>query len=190
MFHVKRCMHGSGLVWHETCAARSEPGKHSYDAARGVAMAGLAEEPLLITLLALVIIVSLARVAGDVAAHLARVCDAELMRFHMVAKDTDALFWHEYDTQRMKLVGFSVVDELAFRCRRLDVRATSSVVAGLQPGEAICHELERGAYDLVVMGGYNRSTNGHPYAGGAIRTVLARTHVPAIILLSRFASGR
>src|SRR5579859_1892874 len=179
MFHVKRCMHGSGLVWHETCVARSEPGKHSYDAARGVAMAGLAEEPLLITLLALVIIVSLVRV-----------CVAELMLFHMVAKDTDALFWHEYDTQRMKLVGFSVVDELAFRCRRLDVRATSSVVAGLQPGEAICHELERGAYDLVVMGGYNRSTNGHPYVGGAIRTVLARTHVPAIILLSRFASGR
>lgn len=128
--------------------------------------------------------------AGDIAAYLARVCDAELVLFHMVTMEMDALFWREYDSRRVKQVGFTVVDELAFRCRRLDVRATGKVEPGTQPGEAVLRELERDAYDLVVMGGYKRGTSGRPYLGGAIRTVLAKNEIPAVILVSRMVPLR
>ena len=128
--------------------------------------------------------------AGDVAAYLARACGAELILFHMVTMEMDALFWHEYDSTRIKQIGFTVVDELAFRCRRLDVPATGRVEAGTQPGEAILRELERIPCDLVIMGGYNRGASGRPYLGGAIRTVLARSGLPAVILVSRRATAR
>lgn len=128
--------------------------------------------------------------AGDVAAYLARACGAELILFHMVTMEMDALFWHEYDSRRVKQIGFNVVDELAFRCRRLDVTATGRVELGTQPGEAILRELERTPYDLVVLGGYNRGASGRPYLGGAIRIVLARSELPAVVLVSRLATTR
>ncbi|MGH2515153.1 MAG: universal stress protein, partial [Ktedonobacterales bacterium] len=128
--------------------------------------------------------------AGDIAAYLARACGAELVLFHMVTMEMDALFWREHDFERVKQIGRTVVDELAFRCRRLDVPATGRVEPGTQPGDAILRELERTPCDLIVLGGYNRGTSGRPYLGGAIRAVLARSSVPAVVLVSRIETAR
>jgi Kef-type K+ transport system membrane component KefB/nucleotide-binding universal stress UspA family protein len=128
--------------------------------------------------------------AGDVAAYLAAGLDAELVLLHTVSYEMDALFWRERDHRRLRTLGENVVGELEFRVRRLGVRATSTITVGNAPGEAILKELAGGGYQLVVLGGYNRGTQGRPYLGGTIRGVVSRSLVPAVVLISRLAPRR
>ncbi len=123
--------------------------------------------------------------AGDIAGYLALANGGEVVLFHVVSSDMDALFWREGDHRRLRRVGYNVTQELDFRLKRLGVPVSGHVVVGSSAGDEIARELQRGEYDLVVLGGYNRSTTGRPYLGGSIRTVLAGSAVPAAVLISR-----
>ena len=130
--------------------------------------------------------------AGDIAGYLALACDAEVVLFHAVSSEMDSLFWHEQRHQRLRNIGYGVVNELEFRIRRLGVRTASKVRIGNDAGTEIVRELETadngeapGGYQMVVMGGYNRTTNGRPYMGGTIRNVLTDVDTPALLLITQ-----
>lgn len=127
--------------------------------------------------------------AGDVAGYLALACDAEVVLLHSVSSDMDSLFWHEQRHQRLRNIGYGVVNELEFRIRRLGVRTVAKVRIGNDAGAEIVRELgnsgEDGGYQMVVMGGYNRTTNGRPYMGGTIRHVLADSDIPVLLLITQ-----
>lgn len=127
--------------------------------------------------------------AGDVAGYLALACDAEVVLLHSVSSDMDSLFWHEQRHQRLRNIGYGVVNELEFRIRRLGVRTAAKVHIGNDAGAEIIRELgnggEDGGYQMVVMGGYNRTTNGRPYMGGTIRRVLTDADIPVLLLVTQ-----
>lgn len=122
--------------------------------------------------------------AGDIAGYLALACDAEVVLFHAVSSEMDALFWREQRHQRLRAIGYGVVNELEFRLRRLGVRTVSKVHVGNDAGAEISRELDAGDYSMVVMGGYNRATTGRLYLGGTIRTVLG-TGAPLLLLVTQ-----
>lgn len=130
--------------------------------------------------------------AGDIAGYLALACDAEVVLFHAVSSEMDSLFWHEQRHQRLRNIGYGVVNELEFRIRRLGVRTASKVRIGNDAGAEIIRELDTadsgeasGGYQMVVMGGYNRTANGRPYMGGTIRNVLTSADIPALLLITQ-----
>lgn len=61
------------------------------------------------------------------------------------------------------------------------------VAGGDNPGEESLRELEDEDYELVVLGGIDRGHDDRPYLGRTIRTVLSKTRVPAVLLVSRAA---
>lgn len=122
--------------------------------------------------------------AGDIAGYLALACDAEVTLFHAVSSEMDALFWREQRHQRLRNIGYGVVNELEFRLRRLGVRTVAKVQVGNDAGAEIARELAAGDYAMVVMGGYNRATAGRLYLGGTIRTVLG-TGAPLLLLVTQ-----
>jgi nucleotide-binding universal stress UspA family protein len=99
------------------------------------------------------------------------------------------MFWRERNRQQQREVGMHVVNELEFRVARLGVNCYGEVRFARHPWDAILTELRRGDYQLTVMGGYNRSTSGRPYLGATIRTVLARSAAPTVLLLTQQESA-
>ncbi len=122
--------------------------------------------------------------AGDIAAHLAQSYGAELVLMNVVAANMDALFWRETNAPRLRATAANTLDELEFRVKRLGVPVSRVVHIADNPGRMIQRELARGAYQLVVLGAYDRGTGERPQLGKAVQTVLARSHVPALVLVS------
>jgi nucleotide-binding universal stress UspA family protein len=130
-----------------------------------------------------------AMAAGDVAAHLAHACDAELVALHVARPEMDPLFWRERDHRVLRRYARGIVREMAFRVGRLDVRITERVEVDDDPGMAIARELSQGDYPLVVMGALERGVESHPYLGHTIRTVLTHSRTPALLLIARGGRG-
>ncbi|HEX9058159.1 MAG TPA: cation:proton antiporter [Ktedonobacterales bacterium] len=127
--------------------------------------------------------------AGDIAAHLALPAGAELVLFHAVHPEMDAIFWREQDHRLLRQRAAGVVGELAFRVRRLGVRVSERVEISEDPGGAIVRELERGDYQMVVLGGLDHGAEDRPYLGKTIRAVLTHCAVPAVLLIAHSDSG-
>jgi nucleotide-binding universal stress UspA family protein len=83
----------------------------------------------------------------------------------------------------------SVLDELEFRIRRLDVEVDTHTVVAENTGQAVVDELQAGAYDLVVMGGIDRGRDGRLYLGHSIHSVLVGGKTPAVLLLTHEQSA-
>lgn len=120
--------------------------------------------------------------AGDLAAALAKSCDAELVVFHVVDTDQLQSCWQE--REQIWEAARGSVDKLAAIARRLGVRVDERIVEGRSAGEAILTELDHGQYQLVALGGVDRGSDDRPYLGRTIQTVLAEGHTPAILLVS------
>lgn len=131
--------------------------------------------------------------AGDIAASLASslggASGPEVVLLHVVTTHLHALFRQAQDRQQQREVGMRVVSELEFRVNRLGVNCAGEVRIAQHPWNGILMELRRGDYQLVVMGGYNRSSGGRPYLGATIRTVLSRSAVPTVLLLTQQRMG-
>ncbi|MFT3771341.1 MAG: cation:proton antiporter [Minicystis sp.] len=125
--------------------------------------------------------------AADIAAHLALAWDADLVFFHTVLSDTAPLRWHERDHARLWHAAHGVVEEAAFRARRLGVRVDRLVRAGRHPRQEIVRELEGATYDLVVVGCYDHGTRGRVYLGSTVEALVTRSRTPAVLLVSRGA---
>lgn len=126
-----------------------------------------------------------AMAAGDVAAHLAQACDAELVVLHVARPDLDPLFWRQHDHRLLRRYAQGMVGEMAFRAQRLGVRVTERVEIDDVPGMAIARALRGGDFQLVVLGGLERGIEGSPHLGHTIRTVLTRSQTPALLLIAK-----
>jgi Kef-type K+ transport system membrane component KefB len=124
--------------------------------------------------------------ASDIAAHLALGWDAELVVLHVVRAEPDALAWRALDRRRLHEASANVVEEAAFRARRLGVRTEGRVRVAERPDAAIDDELARGDVGLVVMGCYDHGAGARPHLGSTVELVLRRAHhTPAVLLVAR-----
>ena len=128
-----------------------------------------------------------AMAAGDLAAALAKSCDAELVLLHVVEAELSQLYRWGRERDQLREAAASVVDKLAVLARRLGVRVSERVVEGRSPGEAILAELERAPYELMVLGAVDRGTDDRPYLGRTIQTVLTEGDTPAVLLVSHMS---
>ncbi len=125
-----------------------------------------------------------AMAAGDLAAALAKSCDAELVVFHVVESELNPPYWRGRERDQVRDAAVNIVEKLAAIARRLGVRVSERVAEGRSPGEAILAELNREPYQLVVLGGIDRGTDDRLFLGRTIQTVLTEGHTPAILLVS------
>jgi Kef-type K+ transport system membrane component KefB len=125
-----------------------------------------------------------AMAAGDLAAALAKSCDAELVVFHVVESELNPPYWRGRERDQVREAAVSIVEKLAGIARRLGVRVSARVAEGRNPGEAILAELNREPYQLVALGGIDRGTDDRLFLGRTIQTVLTEGHTPAILLVS------
>jgi nucleotide-binding universal stress UspA family protein len=77
-----------------------------------------------------------------------------------------------------------MVQELAFRTRRLGVHVSERVEVGENPAAIILRELEREEYQMVVLGGVDRGKDGRLLLGSSITSVLTKSRTPALLLVS------
>ncbi len=123
--------------------------------------------------------------AFDLAAYVARACDAELVAFNAVHTDVDSLFWRERDHRRLRLTAQALLDEAIGRVRRLGVRATARVLHGEVAAREILRELARVPYDLLVLGAYDRGgPAGPPSLGHTVEQAVTRGRTPSVVLVS------
>jgi nucleotide-binding universal stress UspA family protein len=121
--------------------------------------------------------------AGEVAAYLARTSGAKLILFSVVAPGADVASIDHADREALRRSSRGMLDELRFRIGRLGVRVSAHVELADDSTEAILHELGRRPYDLVVLGTVDRSGDDRLLLGSSIPAVLARSPVPALLLV-------
>lgn len=122
--------------------------------------------------------------AGDIAGALAEACQADICLLHVVQPSASQMYWREQGRDALLRKTSQVVDELAFRLSRYQVKVHTEVRVAGNAGRQIVRELENGQYQLVVMGGVDRGRDSHLYLGRAIETVLLRMAVPAVLLIT------
>jgi nucleotide-binding universal stress UspA family protein len=125
-----------------------------------------------------------AMAAGDLAAALAKSCDAELVVLHVLEPEPNRRYRPAAEWNREREEAFGVVEKLAVIACRLGVRGTERIAEGRIAGEVILGELDREPYQLVALGGVDRGSEDPPYLGRTIQTVLTEGHTPSILLVS------
>ncbi len=121
---------------------------------------------------------------ADLAAYLAKAHEAELVLFNVMHAKLDALFWKERKHRDLLEAGYRFLRDAALRIERLEVRSSSRVELGEDAGEEIIKELRRNRYDMVVLGAVYRKTSDRLNLGRTIQSVLTRTRIPAVVLVS------
>lgn len=121
--------------------------------------------------------------AGDIAAYVALGYDAEVVLMHTISTGVDAVLWRDRDQARLRMQGEGIVQELAFRIKRLGVRVSTRITVGAS-SKAILRELNQRPYELVVMGGIDRGTHNSLYLGNTIQTVVTRGKTPTLTLIT------
>lgn len=122
--------------------------------------------------------------AGDLAGAIAFAAKAEVTLLYVVQPAVGEMHWRQRERNLVLHTTARSVDELAFRLGRYGVPIHKEVRVGESVPEAILHELDRGAYDLLVMGGVDRGRDGRIYLGHTIESVLTRGRVPSVLLIS------
>lgn len=122
--------------------------------------------------------------AGDVAGAVAQAAGAEVTLLHVVQPVAGEMHWRARERNLLLQTTARVVDEMAFRLGRYGIPVHKEIEVGEGTPEAVMHYLERGTYDLLVMGGVDRGSDSSLYLGRTIETVLTRCRVPAVLLIS------
>lgn len=123
--------------------------------------------------------------AGDIAGAIAGSCGAEVMLLHIVHSDMDERFLHQDDQDRLAANASRIMDEMAFRLGRLGLKTEQRVRVADHPGDEIMRELTRERYDIVVMGSVDRGQDDQPYLGRSVRTVLTKSNIATVVLVSK-----
>ena len=127
--------------------------------------------------------------AADVAAYIAKACNAKLVLFHVAYARLDGLFWKEGGQRDVLQRGYSVVREAEFRVARLGVWTGTKVKFSANPSEAILAELKRREYGMVVLGGIGRGEAEDVALGGTIEHVMREAGGTRVLLVSRGAES-
>jgi nucleotide-binding universal stress UspA family protein len=121
--------------------------------------------------------------AGDIAGALAEACNAQMSIYHVMRSHADQTVVPGGEEDASPIAA-PLMEELAFRVRRLGIQVDQQVVIANEPDEAILRELESGQFDLIVLGGIDRGADQRLYLGHTIQSILTRTTTPAILLVS------
>jgi nucleotide-binding universal stress UspA family protein len=126
--------------------------------------------------------------AGDVAAYLAKATNAELVLFNVRPLTRESLVWQDQERRGLlEAAGYRMLREATFRMAPAGVRVSTRVELGENPGAEIVRELQRRAYQLVVLGAVDRGADGRLDLGSSIPTVLTQSRTPAVLLVSHEA---
>ena len=123
--------------------------------------------------------------AADVAAYLAKACNAELVLFNVAHTRLDPMFWKEGGQRDVLQRGYTIVREAEFRVARLGAWVSSRVKLSGDPAAAILDELKRRQYSLLVMGGVGRTADGDLALGSTIEHLMREASLPRVLLVSR-----
>ena len=123
--------------------------------------------------------------AADVAAYIAKGCDAEVVLLAVVAPRLGPLFWRERKHRDLLQAGYTITREATSRIARLEVRYAEQVVLATDPAEATLAELARQPYDLLVLGGVMRSSEQGISLGRTVERLLHAVPIPRALLISR-----
>lgn len=123
--------------------------------------------------------------AADVAAYVAKGCEAELVLLSVVAPRLGPLFWGERKHRDLLQAGYTLTREAAARVSRLGVKVSEKVVLSDHPAEAILAEMKDGGHDLLVLGCVVRSSDQGLSLGGTTEHLLNAVQVPRVLLLTR-----
>lgn len=122
--------------------------------------------------------------AADIAAYIAKATEAEIVLFTVAHSRFDSIFWREREHRRLLAAGYRLLREVKFRTDRLAVKTRERVQIGTDAAQQILNEIRRGAYDLVVVGTVDRSTDEDLQLGRSVHPVLTQTDVPAVVLIT------
>ncbi len=122
--------------------------------------------------------------AADLAAYLAVAHKAELVLFTVVHSKLDSVFWRERKHRDLLASGYRLLREVAFRIERLGVKAIERVQLGEDAAEEILKEINRSPYQLMVLGTVDRSTQEGLQLGRSIQSLLTRSEIPAVVLVT------
>ncbi len=128
--------------------------------------------------------------AGDVAAYLAMVHQAELVLFTVVRSQLGPYQWRAREYRDLLEAGHRSLNELRFRIGCLGVRLTERVRVGGDAGQAILRELDDRSYQMVVLGAFDRSGDDRLSLGGTVQSVLTHARTPSVVLISHKQAGR
>ncbi len=123
--------------------------------------------------------------AADVAAYIAKGCNAEVVLLAVMAPRLGPLFWRERKHRDLLQAGYTITREAKKRISHLDVRLQESVLLSPTPVEAITAELKRTPYDLLVLGSVLRSSPDGIALGSTVEHLLQVVNIPRVLLVSR-----
>ncbi len=122
--------------------------------------------------------------AADVAAYIAKGCDAEVVLLTVVAPRLGQLFWRERKHRDLLQAGYTITREAATRIARLDVKQSEKVVLSANAAEATLAELGNGTYDLLLVGSLMRSSEQGISLGSTVEHLLGNAQLPRALLIS------
>lgn len=128
--------------------------------------------------------------AGDIAAYLAMVHQAELVLFTVVRSQLGPYNWRAREYRDLLEAGHRSLSELRFRVGCLGVPLTERVRIGGDAGQAILRELDDRSYQLVVLGAFDRSGDERLSLGGTVQSVLTHARTPSVVLISHKQTSR
>ena len=118
-------------------------------------------------------------------AYIGKGLDAEIVLLSVVAPRLGPLFWRERKHKDLLQAGYTITREAQGKMERLDVKLIEQVVLAADAAEAVLAELERQPYDLVVLGGVVRSSEGGISLGSTVERLLKAVKLPRVLLVSR-----
>jgi Kef-type K+ transport system membrane component KefB/nucleotide-binding universal stress UspA family protein len=122
--------------------------------------------------------------AADIAGYIAEASDAELI-FLTVVHHEDKVSEGNLTHYRISRAGAKILKEAKFRTGRLNIRHREIIKISTDVNATILKELKLHAYDMVVLGAVDRSSDAGIYLGKCVQTVLTETMIPAGILIYR-----
>ena len=122
--------------------------------------------------------------AADIGAYIAEASDAELV-FLTVVHHEKVVGTAQLSHHRISRAGAKILKEVKFRTSRLNIRYRELIKIAEDVNGEILRELKMNAYDLVVLGAVDRTTDSGIYLGKCVQRVLSETKIPAAILIHR-----
>jgi nucleotide-binding universal stress UspA family protein len=123
-----------------------------------------------------------ARAAAEIAAYLAKSCDAELVLLHVVNPQLNQAL-DRRRTAVKQSPAIAHLKALRFLLAPLDVQIHEKIRVG-NPVEELRAELHEKSSDLVVMGAVDQPNDGVAVMGSTVEVVIAQHHTPYVLLIT------
>lgn len=123
-----------------------------------------------------------ARAAAEIAAYLAKSCNAELVLLHVVNPQLKQAL-DRRRTAVKQSPAIAHLRELRFLLAPLHVQIDEEIRIG-DPVEQLRAELREKSYDLVVMGAVDQPNDGVAVMGSTVEVVIAQHQIPYVLLIT------